>query len=149
MAAIDTARLTSSIGTEKNAVYSAADGRRFGLTVGSAFVALSAILYWRHSETAATIFAVLASLLYIAAFAAPMHLRGVEQAWMRLAVAMAKVTTPIFMGVIYFGVLTPFGVVRRAFGKNALDRSNDAETYWVTRGPEDAERRRLRMERQF
>ena len=39
---------------------------------------------------------------------------------MALAHAISKVTTPIVMGVMYFVVLTPVGVLRRGFGGNPL-----------------------------
>ena len=40
---------------------------------------------------------------------------------MGLAHAISKVTTPIFMGVVYFVVITPIGFIRRrAFGSNPL-----------------------------
>ena len=37
----------------------------------------------------------------------------VERAWMGLAGIISKVTTPIFMSVVYFVVLTPVGLLRR------------------------------------
>ena len=44
----------------------------------------------------------------------------VERAWMGLAHAISKVTTPIVMGVMYLLVLTPVGLLRRRFGGNPL-----------------------------
>lgn len=71
----------------------------------------------------------------------PVHAR-----WMALALVISKVTTPVFMGLIYFGLFTPMGLVRRLLGKNALVRP-DTGTFWVSRpaGPG----RRSDLTRQF
>jgi hypothetical protein len=46
------------------------------------------------------------------------------------------------MGIIYFAVLTPFGLVRRTFGRSPLHRSRSSPTFWMARpsGRSDLER---------
>jgi hypothetical protein len=41
------------------------------------------------------------------------------------------------LGAIFFGVFTPFGVVMRLFGRDAMCRKWDAAapSYWVKRDP--------------
>lgn len=116
----------------------AAEGRKFGFTVGGVFVALAALLYfWRHAQIVPGVFGVVGGLLIIAAAVAPRSLGPVERGWMKLAHLISKVTTPVFMSIVYFLVITPFGLVRRAIGKNALVRaSGDAasgDSHWVVR----------------
>jgi hypothetical protein len=65
---------------------------------------------------------------------------------MAFAVAISKVTTPIVMGVLYFVVITPVGLVMRLFGHNALTRSRTPASVWVRRAPSA---RRGDLERQF
>jgi hypothetical protein len=124
----------------------AAQGRRFGFTVGPAFFLLAAIALWRGKTTASTVFGVLGTLLVIGAAAMPAHLVPVERAWMKMAFAISKVTTPIFMGVVWFFVVTPTGVIRRALGKNQIARQPNAATYWVER---PVGKRQGNLERQF
>ena len=50
---------------------------------------------------------------------------------MALAHAISKVTTPIFLGVVYFLVLTPTGLVMRAFGRRRLRRDPVDDSYWI------------------
>lgn len=98
----------------------------------------------------ATVAGVLVALLVAAALIAPSRLGPAERSWMALALAMSRVTTPVFMAVIYFGVISPVALVRRAMGKNALVRDRNRETFWVPREKNsDGERLRRRMERQF
>jgi hypothetical protein len=120
--------------------------RSFALTVGGAFAVLAALLAWRGRTTAAVACAVTATLLLVAGLAMPSRLDGVYRAWMRMAELMSRVTTPVFMAIVYFGVLTPLGLARRLFGRGALGTPRDAATGWVRRAP-DA--RRGDMRRQF
>ena len=122
-------------------------GRRFGFTVGGAFVVLAALAWWRGSATASQIFATLGVALAIAAAVAPTALGPVERAWMALAHAISRVTTPIVMGAMYFLVITPSGFVRRAFAGNSLVHTDGAAGFWKQRPPDG--RRSKSMERQF
>jgi len=130
--------------------FSAADGRRFAFTVSAALAVLAAILYWRDRDRGATVCVALALLLVAAALIAPSRLAPVERSWMALARMISRVTTPVFMAIIYFGVLSPVALLRRAMGKNALIRVRSGKSFWVAREKSgDAERIRRRMERQF
>ena len=66
---------------------------------------------------------------------------------MALAHAISKVTTPIVMGVMYLGVLTPVGLLRRAFASNPMVHAPSKRGFWRER-PADARRSRS-MLRQF
>jgi hypothetical protein len=129
--------------------YSAAQGRKFGLTVGIAFGILAGLSYWRGHGVVPLVAGAIALALVVAALAAPRALEPVERAWMKLAHVISRVTTPIFMGIVYFAVLTPIGIVRRTFGRNPLVHEPDGGSYWIARTPVERERKRIRMERQF
>ena len=120
------------------------DGRRFGLVVGGAFLALSAILWWREHATAMYITATLGALLVTGGLIVPGMMQPVERAWMKLALAISKITTPIFMGVIFFVVITPAGLLARLFGHRPL--VNRRPSAWAVRPPEG---RRSDLQRQF
>jgi hypothetical protein len=124
---------------------SAGEGRKFGLTVGIAFAVLGGVAWWRGREALAGGFWAVGALLILAGLAVPTSLGPVQRAWMGLAHAISKVTTPIFMGIVYFVVLLPVGLVMRLFGRNPLTTHHGAETVWVSRG----ENRRGDLERQF
>lgn len=113
--------------------YTAAAGRKFGFTVGIAFGVISAISWWRDDPRVFVVLASLAGVVMLAALVVPEQLRVVDDAWMRLALLISKITTPIFMGIIYFVVLTPVGVLRRAFGKNALVHRAGPHGLWADR----------------
>jgi hypothetical protein len=123
---------------------SPAEGRKFGLTVGAAFLLLAALLhFWRHREAAAAVTGGLGVCLVLAGLALPAHLGPLHRAWMGLAHAISKVTTPIFMGVVFFVVITPIGLLMRLAGKRGLVHRERDGGYWappVSGGRSDLER---------
>ena len=111
---------------------SRAEGRKFGLTVGVAFLVLAGLLhFWRHREAAATIMGAIGGLMSTAAVAMPTRLGLVQRVWMGLAHAISKVTTPVFMGVVFFVVITPIGLLMRVFGRHPLVHRLHAGGFWI------------------
>jgi Saxitoxin biosynthesis operon protein SxtJ len=114
--------------------------------VGIAFLGLGAISYWRGHSVVPTVFWVIGGALVGGGLLLPGTLGPVYRAWMRFGLALSKVTTPLVMGVIYFGLFTPMGLLRRAFGRDALVRRSSA-SFWISRSALPARRSDLR--RQF
>jgi hypothetical protein len=77
----------------------------------------------------------------------PTRLGPVERAWMALAHAISKVTTPIVMGIMYLGVFTPVGWLRRTLGGNPLVHEAVGRSYWRSRN--EGARRSASLERMF
>jgi hypothetical protein len=123
-----------------------AEGRRFGLLVGGAFLLLGAISRWRGHAVAPAVLWTLGGTLMLAGTLIPGRLGPVYRRWMGLALMLSRITTPIFMGLVYFGLFTPMGFIRRLSRTNALVRRN-ADTYWVAREP--GPRRRSDLTRQY
>ena len=124
----------------------AAAGRTFAFTVGAAFALFGAIAWWRGHPTSTTVLGGLAVTLGVLGAVAPRSLGPVERAWMGLAHLISRVTTPIFMGVVYFVVITPISLLMRLAGKLPLRKSPGAQSYWTVR-PVDG--RRSDLSRQF
>ena len=125
----------------------AREGRRFGLTVGGAFLVFAGISFWRGHETTWVVLASLGAVLALAGLILPTRLGPVERAWMRLAHLISRVTTPIVMGVIYFVVLTPVGLIRRTAGGSPLSHPETEAGFWKVRPA--GKRRTGSLERQF
>jgi hypothetical protein len=54
-----------------------------------------------------------------------------NKAWMALAEALSFVSTRIILAVVFFGIVTPIGFVKRLFGWDPLSRRAPAsESYW-------------------
>lgn len=123
-----------------------AEGRRFAFPVGIAFLALSGIVLWRQHMLFVYLFATLGGVLLVAGVLIPGKLGPVYRAWMRFALLLSKITTPIFMGIVFFLVIAPIGWVMRLLGKNPVRREEVDGSFWVTREPDQ---RRSDLSRQF
>jgi hypothetical protein len=110
---------------------SAREGRKFALTVGTAFLGLAAIAWWRGREIPVVLLGGVGAILWVAGLLVPSRLGGLHRAWMGLAHAISKVTTPVFLGVIYFAVMMPIGIVMRAAGRNPIRHHSRDGTYWA------------------
>ena len=109
------------------------EGRKFGLTVGLAFGAVGGLVWWRGQEGLALAFWIVGGLLIAAGLVIPRRLGAVQRGWMRFALLISKVTTPIFMGIVYFLVLAPIGAGMRLLRHNPLTRQHGGDSIWVTR----------------
>jgi Saxitoxin biosynthesis operon protein SxtJ len=110
-----------------------AEGRKFALTVGTAFWALAGLTWWRDHGVVAAALGSLGAVLWVAGLVIPGRLRPVYAAWMGLAHAISRVTTPIFMGVVFFGVIMPVGLVMRALGRNPVRHRPVEGSFWMAR----------------
>lgn len=120
------------------------EARHFGLAVGAAFLGLGALVWWRGRRVSPLVFGAIGAALILLGVLLPSALVPVRRIWMGAAERISKVTTPIFMGVVYFGMLTPIGVLRRKLGHSPLEQHSGNESLWVvrevgTRKPEDME----------
>lgn len=79
----------------------------------------------------------IAAVALAIALAAPRWLAPLNRLWFRFGMLLHRVASPVVMGVVYFGVVTPTGLLMRLFGKDPLRLKRDpaAQTYWIDRDP--------------
>jgi hypothetical protein len=111
----------------------AAEGRKFAFPVGIAFWVITAVLIWRGHTTAATVTGSLGGALLVAGLLVPGKLGPVYRAWMGFALLLSKVTTPIFMGIVFFLTILPIGLLIRLFGRNPIRQVERDGSYFVPR----------------
>jgi hypothetical protein len=81
--------------------------------------------------------------LAIAAFFAtvailkPALLAGLNRQWAKLGLLLGKVVSPVALGILFYCVIAPIGLLMRLTGKDPLRLKLDRETdsYWITRKP--------------
>ena len=71
------------------------------------------------------------------AVVAPALLGPLNRAWTRLGLLLHKIVSPVVLGIMFFLVITPMGIVMRLLGKDPLRLriDPDASTYWIERTP--------------
>lgn len=77
----------------------------------------------------------------------PSSLKHIHLVWMKIGHVLGYINTRILLGVIFYGLITPMGVIMRIFGKDPMHRvlMPGVDTYRVVRPP----RARLHMKNQF
>ena len=106
--------------------------REFGLLVGAVFSLLGLWWFYRGKfVTAAYVFTITGTVLVLLGAAFPRVLVIPRKLWMKLAEALAYVSSRIILAIIFFLVLTPIGVIKRAMGWDPLERrSASRESFW-------------------
>jgi len=109
--------------------------RSFGLLVGGIFAVIGLWPAVFHQEDIRLWALVLAGVLAIPALALPKSLRPIYRVWMAVGHILGWINTRILLGVIFFGIVTPMGLVMRLAGKDPMRRKfeNAADTYRFVR----------------
>ena len=118
-------------------------------SVGYTFAAVSAIaaVLLRNHVQLSLALADAALLFALVAFVASRWLKGLAYLWGLLALGLAKIVNPLVMGIMYYGFITPYGLLLR-MGRDPLRIHKRPQTgsYWCeSTDPQD----RAAMERQF
>lgn len=112
--------------------FTAKEGRKFAFPVGIAFAVLGGIAYWRHPQGIPwKVLEGLAVALASGGALFPAQLGPVYRGWMKFAHLLSKVTTPIFMAVVFYLVITPIGLFTRLIGRRSMVHKVKDGGYWV------------------
>ena len=123
------------------------DLRQFGLIVGSIFCVIGLWPAIVRSEDPRFWSLVLGGTLVVLGLALPKSLKHIHSGWMKIGHVLGTINTGIILGIIYYTLITPMGVIMRLMGKDSMHRVlvKDATTYRVVRAP----RARHHMRNQF
>lgn len=93
--------------------------RKFGLTMGVVIAVLFGVIFPLILSLARFPLWpwLLAGAFWLWALAAPDSMRGFYRLWMRIGLFMSKIMNPLVLGIVFFLVFLPMGLLRRAFGK--------------------------------
>ena len=59
--------------------------------------------------------------------------------WFKFGLFLGKIVSPIVMGIIFFFVVTPTGIIMRLIGKDLLNlKKNNSNTYWTEKKNENS-----------
>ena len=64
-------------------------------------------------------------------------LTPLNKLWFKFGIFLSKIISPLIMGIIFFLVVTPIGLIMRIFGKDVLNlKYNKNQSYWIVKkGP--------------
>jgi len=119
--------------------------RSFGLLFFIVFLAIS--LWPLKSQEDLRLWAfILALIFFVLGILNSKFLTPLNKLWMKFGIFLGSIISPFVMGVVFFMVVTPVGLIMRSLGKDLLriKKSKSASTYWI-----DREKQNNTMKRQF
>jgi hypothetical protein len=52
--------------------------------------------------------------------------------WMRLSVLISKISNPLILGFLFFGILTPYAIALKIFRRDELRlRKSETKSFWI------------------
>lgn len=120
-----------------NQVTSTKELRSFGLLVGGVFCIIG---FWPlvvRGEPLHTWAVSLGGVLVVLGSLLPKVLAPVHKGWMWIGHILGWINTRILLGIVFYGLITPIGIVFRLMGKDAMRQafSKSSSTYRVNRQP--------------
>ena len=111
--------------------------RRFGLTFCAVFFALGIFALIKSHRIPVYLPLFFASFVLGAlALKAPRTLGPLNKLWFLFGQLLARVVSPLVLGVIYFGLIVPTALVARLLGRDELRLARPAcASYWIDRDP--------------
>lgn len=86
-------------------------------------------------------------LLLLLTYFKPELLLPFNKLWMKIGLALGMVVNPLVLGVIFFGILTPVGLIMKLFGRDELRlKRMGCRSFWVDR---DSSAEDVSFKRQF
>ena len=101
------------------------------------FFAIVAYIVYRRLGSATVAFSIagVAAAVMLAGLAVPQWLRFVYLTWMLAAFPIGWLVSHAVLAAVYYGVVTPVGLLLRAFGRDPMCRKWERErpSYWEPR----------------
>lgn len=130
------------------------DLRKFGITIAIVLGLLGSLALYKGSGKYLGFWGI-GGLFLVLGLLLPELLKPIHKAWMALALILGWINTHIILGLIFFLIFTPIGLILRLMGKDLLDQkfpqpgtgSGSDLTYWKKR--EKNSKDKVRYERMF
>jgi len=119
--------------------------KQFGLLLSFVIFVFLTIQFYNTNNLNIYI-SILGVFILIMTFLKPNYLKPLTVLWIKFGVLLGSVVAPIVMAIIFFGVMTPIGIILKLFGKDLLKlkKTKNTKSFWIKVTKEVST-----MERQF
>lgn len=132
----------------KNINNSPKELKKFGFTIGSVLLIVTAFLFY-YDKPSFIFWIIPAIILFISGALFPKILKPLNIIWMSFAIVLGFFMTRVILGILFYIIITPIGLIAKLFGKDFIDKriSKEKVSYWNYR--EQKEFSKEIYERQF
>jgi large-conductance mechanosensitive channel len=108
--------------------------RNFGLVFFIVFLIVS-IWPLTYDEPVRFWSAIISSVFLILGLMNSKLLTPLNKLWFKFGMILGAIVSPVVMGVVFFLVVTPIGLIMKIMGKDLLNKKYDKKkrTYWIKR----------------
>ena len=108
--------------------------RSFGIVF---FVVFLIVALWplKHEEDIRFWSLTVSIIFFILGISNSKFLTPLNKLWFKFGILLGNIVSPVVMGIVYFLVVTPIGMLMRFLGKDLLKtkKVNKVSTYWIKR----------------
>jgi hypothetical protein len=121
---------------ERSESIQGSSNRALGLTFAAVFLIIG-LYAWAFGGQVRWWSIAVGAAFALAALVVPGVLGPLNKVWTRFGLLLHRITSPIILGVMFFVVVTPIGLLMRLLGKDLLRlrMERDAPSYWIERQP--------------
>ena len=114
--------------------------RSFGILFSIVF-GIVGILPIADGQNPSVVFLGVSIGFLISAWIYPQSLNRLNHIWFKFGLLLSRVTNPMILGMVFFGIFVPIGLLVRYLGKNPIDLKFDQKksTYWSTKTKKEIE----------
>ena len=77
---------------------------------------------------------VISVIFLIITLTKPILLSPLNKIWFKIGIFLGSIVSPIIMGIVFFGVVTPISLIMKILGKDLLKlKKNKTNSYWIER----------------
>ena len=110
--------------------------RSFGVVFAVVFLVIG-VFPWFVDGRVRVWSLVVSAAFSLVAMLAPQVLAPLNRVWTRFGLVLHRIVSPVVLGIMFFLVVTPIGLLMRAVGKDPLRLRFDEQvrSYWIERRP--------------
>jgi len=94
--------------------------RKFGFFFTFVFVMVAAYFHYSANVSWAYVFIAMAMIFLLVTLIKSDALLPLNKLWMAFGLLLGKIVSPVVMGIIFFGLFTPFSLLMRLLGRDEL-----------------------------
>jgi hypothetical protein len=76
---------------------------------------------------------ILSLIFFIITIIRPNLFTYLNRLWIKFGIILGKIISPIVMGLVFFFVVTPIGILVRVLKKDVMGLKRGAPSYWINR----------------
>lgn len=115
----------------KTSNYNLISDKKFGFFLSFIFLILTIYLLYKEIKYLGFVTIFILGVLILITLYYPNLLNKLKIYWLKLGIFIGKIINPIIIGIVFFGIFTPYSIIMRVFGRDELNLNKlKKKSYW-------------------